>query len=471
MLPSRRDIRYAKDHMVAKYDAIILGAGQAGRPLAQELAKRGWKVALIEGDKLGGTCVNTGCTPSKTLIASARAAYIARRSFDFGIRTGKVHVDFPKVMSRVERVVEQFRDSIKSSLDSLNNLDVYYEYGSFEGPGRVRVGDTVIEADRIYINTGARPKMPTIPGLDEAGALDTESILRLRELPKRLIVLGGGYVGVEYAQAFQRLGSAVTIIDRRLSLLSREDTDISEAMRDLLEGEGIRVLLNTETEHIHKTDNGIRITLKGRNAPNSIRGTHLLVALGRTPNVEKLNLESAGIKQDADGYIVVDDQLRTTIDGVWALGDVNGRGAFTHTSWDDQLVILAQLDGKRKNAAQRVPIYAVYSDPPLGRVGMSEQEVRESGKKALMAVMPMSSVGRAIERDETHGLMKVLVDAKSNKFLGAAIFGIGGDDVVHTIAELMYANAPFTVMQEGVHIHPTVSELLPTLLGKLEPLK
>jgi pyruvate/2-oxoglutarate dehydrogenase complex dihydrolipoamide dehydrogenase (E3) component len=333
------------------------------------------------------------------------------------------------------------------------------------------VGDKVIEADNIYINTGARPKMPEIPGLAQADPLDTESILQLRELPKRLIILGGGYIGVEYAQAFQRLGSAVTIIDRGPNLLSREDTDISQAMRDLLEGEGVRVLMNADVKHVQKTDKGISITLMGRNAPKSIRGTHLLVAAGRTPNVEKLNLDAAGIKQDTDGYIVVDDQLRTSSDGIWAMGDVNGRGAFTHTSWDDQLVVLAQLDGNKKNAGQRVPIYAVYSDPPLGRVGMSEREVRESGKKALMAVMPMSSVSRAIERDETHGLMKVLVDAKSNRFLGAAIFGIGGDEVIHTIAELMYADAPFTVMQEGVHIHPTVSELLPTLLGKLEPLK
>lgn len=456
---------------MAKYDAIIIGAGQAGRPLAQELAKRGWKVAMAEGDRLGGTCVNTGCTPSKTLIASARAAHVARRAAELGIHTGKVRVDFEKVMNRVQDVVSGFRDSITSSLDELKSLDVYPNYASFEGPHHVRVGDKLLESDRIYINTGARPKMPDIRGLAESGALDTETLLKLRQRPKRLIILGGGYVGVEYAQAFQRLGSAVTIIDRGPHLLSREDTDVSEAMRDLLEGEGVRVLLNTDIKEVRKTAGGVSISLEGRNSPESVRGTHLLAALGRTPNTEKLNLAAAGITQDDRGFIEVDDQLRTSADGVWALGDVNGRGAFTHTSWDDHLIALDGIDGKAANLSNRVPIYAVYSDPPLGRVGMTEQEVRESGKKALMAVMPMSSVGRAIERDETHGFMKVLVDAKSKKFLGAAIFGISGDEVIHTIAELMYADAPYTVMQEGVHIHPTVSELLPTLLGKLEPLK
>jgi pyruvate/2-oxoglutarate dehydrogenase complex dihydrolipoamide dehydrogenase (E3) component len=460
-----------KGGTVKRYDAIIIGSGQAGRPLAQELAKRGMKIALAEGDKLGGTCVNTGCSPSKTLIASARAAYVARRSSDFGVHTGKVRVDFGAVMRRVDSVVEQFRNSIKSSFDDLKTVDIYSEYASFESPRTVRVGDTIIEADRIYINTGARPKMPDISGLAEADALDTESILKLHKLPKHLIILGGGYIGVEYGQAFQRLGSSVTIIDRGPHLLSHEDEDISEEMRQLLEGEGIRVLLNTKIQAVQKTPAGVSISLKGRNSPRSIRGTHVLVALGRAPNTEELNLPAAGIELDDNGFIAVDDQLRTSADGVWAMGDVNGRGAFTHTSWDDQLVVLAQMDGKKKTAAQRVPIYAVYSDPPLGRVGMTEKEVRESGKKALMAVMPMSSVGRAIERDETHGLMKVLVDAKSNRFLGAAIFGIGGDEVIHTIAELMYADAPFTVMKDGVHIHPTVSELLPTLLGKLEPLK
>jgi pyruvate/2-oxoglutarate dehydrogenase complex dihydrolipoamide dehydrogenase (E3) component len=461
----------AKDRTVAKYDAIIIGAGQAGRPLAQEFAKRGWKVALAEGGKLGGTCINTGCSPSKTLIASARAAYVARRSADFGIHTGNIRVDFAKVMDRVHRVVDRFRDSIKSSLDELKTLDIYHNYASFEGSKRVRVGDEIIESERIYINTGARPKMPDIPGLDDAGALDSESILELRELPKRLVILGGGYVGVEYAQAFRRLGSAVTIIDRGPQLLSREDADIGEAMRDLLEGEGIRVLLNTEVKQVRKTAKDISVTLTGRDAPKSVRGTHILVALGRAPNTEKLNLKAAGIKQGADGYIAVDNQLRTNVDGIWALGDVNGRGAFTHTSWDDHLIVLSGLDGKHKDLSERVPIYAIYSDPPLGRVGMSENEVRKDGRDALMAVMPMSKVGRAIERDETHGLMKVLVDAKTDKFLGASIFGTGGDEVIHTIAELMYADAPFTVMRDGVHIHPTVSELLPTLLGKLEPLK
>lgn len=454
-----------------KYDAIVIGAGQAGRPLAQELAKRGWKVALAEGDKLGGTCVNTGCTPSKTLIASARAAHVARHAAELGVHTGEVRVDFDQVMKRVHHIVDGFRKSIKESVAALETLDVYHDYASFEGPKCVRVGDKLIEADRIYLNTGTQPRMPDIPGLADAGTLDTESLLKLKALPERLIILGGGYIGVEYAQAFQRFGSAVTIIDHGSQLLSHEDADIAAEMAELLEEEGVRILLNTEVEQVTKTPQGIRAALKGGHSPDWVIGTHLLAATGRVPNTERLNLSAAGIKQDTDGYIVVDDHLQTNIDGIWAMGDVNGRGAFTHTAWDDQLIVLSGLDGGSKAVSDRLPIYAIYSDPPVGRVGMSETDVRKDGRAARMAVMPMSSVGRAIERGETRGLMKILIDAKTDKFLGATIFGIGGDEVIHTIAELMYADAPYRVMEQGVHIHPTVSELLPTLLGKLEPLK
>jgi pyruvate/2-oxoglutarate dehydrogenase complex dihydrolipoamide dehydrogenase (E3) component len=453
-----------------KYDAIIIGAGQAGQPLATKLAKRGWAVALIEGDAVGGSCINYGCTPSKTLIASARVAHVARRAADFGVRSGAIRVDFGQVMRRVHSVVDQFRTSSESSLNELQSLTLYRSYASFEAPSRVRVGHDVLEAERIFINTGARPAMPDIPGLCDVEALDYHSILTLTALPKRLIVLGGGYVGIEYAQAFRRLGSAVTIVDSGPQLLSREDRDIADEMRRVLEAEGVRVILNARAAGVRPARNGLTVSLTGRHAPRSVSGTHLFVATGVAPNTERLNLAAADVQTDEDGYVIVDGTLRTTAPGVWALGEVNRQGAFTHTSWDDHLIALDSLFGGPKTAAGRTPIYAVYTDPPLGRVGSTETEVRASGRAAQMAVMPMSSVGRAIERDETAGMMKVLVDGDNGQFLGAAILGIGGDEVIHTIADLMYAKAPAAVMKDAVHIHPTVSELLPTLLGKLEPL-
>lgn len=453
-----------------KYDAIIIGAGQAGVPLARKFAKRGWTVAVAEGNKLGGSCVNYGCTPSKTLIASARAAYMARRGPDFGVQSGKIRIDFKTVMKRVHKVVENSRSGIESSFNDLENVTLYREYASFESATRVRVGKEVIEAPRIFINTGSRAAMPDIPGLDLVDPLDNVSILDLEAVPKRLVVIGGGYVGVEYAQAFQRLGSDVTIVDHGGQLLSHEDADIAEHVKGILENEGVRVILNAKVTRLKKTANGVSVSLKGDDVPKTVSGTHVLAALGRVPNTDRLNLEAAGLETDDDGFIPVDGQMRTKVDGIWALGDVNGRGAFTHTSWDDHLAALAGIDGGEKTADGRPTIYAVYCDPPLGRVGIGEAEARESGKNVQMATMPMSSVSRAIERDETQGMMKVLVDADTKQFLGAALLGIGGDEVIHTIADQMYAQAPYTVIENGVHIHPTVTELLPSLLGKLKPL-
>lgn len=454
-----------------KYDAIIIGSGQAGFPLAGELTSRGWKVALAEGGDLGGTCINTGCSPTKTVIASARAAYIARRGADFGVKTGPIQIDFPKVISRAEAIIEQFRGGVEGWLTGIDNLTIYRHFATFEGPNKVRVGDEVIESERIYINTGARSFAPPIPGLNQVDYLDNTNILKLKTLPEHLVVIGGGYIGLEYAQAFRRFGSRVTIIELSHQIMGREDADIAEVALNLMREEGINVLLNTKTTLVQQREGEIQVNVESDGQAQQISGSHLLVAVGRKPNSDKLALDKAGVDVNERGYIIVDDHLQTNVPGIWALGDVNGRGAFTHTSWNDYEIVTDNLDGGERKVSDRIPVYGVYVDPPLGRVGMSEQEVRASGRKALIGIKQMSSVSRAIERDETHGLMKVLVDAESGHFLGAAIFGIGGDEIVHSIIDLMYAQVPYTVMKNAVHVHPTVSELLPTLLGELQPMK
>lgn len=453
-----------------KYDAIIIGSGQAGFPLAGALTSRGWKVALAEGGAIGGTCINTGCSPTKTVIASARAAHVARRGVDFGVQTGPITIDFAKVMARKEKIVQQFRSGVENWLTGIENLTIYRHFASFEGDHQVRVGDQIIESDRIYINTGARSFVPPIPGINDVPYLDNVSILQLEAIPKHLIVVGGGYIGLEYAQAFRRFGSDVTVIEMGAQIMGREDADIALAALELMESEGIRVLLKTKTTRVEKTETGVRVHVETDGTAESLEGSHLLLAVGRKPNSDRLSLDKAGIQTDGRGYIIVDDQLQTNVSGVFALGDVNGRGAFTHTSWNDHEIILDNLDGGSRKVSDRITVYGVYIDPPVGRVGMSEQDARASGKKVLMGVKPMSHIARAKERDETTGLMKVLVDAENGQFLGAAIFGIGGDEIVHSIIDLMYAKAPYTVMKNAVHVHPTVSELLPTLLGELKPL-
>lgn len=453
-----------------RYDAIIIGSGQAGTPLAKALADKGWKVAVAEGQHVGGTCINYGCTPTKTLIASARVAHLARRGADYGVHTGAVSVDFARVMERQKNVVRQFRSGSERRL-SHDNITLYRDYAQFEAPKRVRVGDDVIEAERIYINTGARPVAPSLSRLDTVPYLDNHSILDLDILPEHLVIIGGGYIGLEYAQAFRRFGSAVTIIERSQQIMGREDTDIAQAAVCILENEGIQIFTQAETQQVEKRGSSIAVTVERDGQTQVVTGSHLLVAVGRRPNSDRLNLEKAGVHVDDRGYITVDDHLQTNVPGIWALGDVNGRGAFTHTSYNDFEIVLDNLNGGVRKLSDRIPTYAVYMDPPLGRVGMSEQEVRQSGRKALMAVMPMEHVARAIERGETQGLMKVLVDAETEQILGAAIFGIEGDEAIHTFTDLMYANASYTAMKNAVHIHPTVTELLPTLLGYLQPLE
>jgi len=452
------------------YDAIIIGSGQAGFPLAGALTDKGWKVALAEGGRIGGTCINYGCSPTKTIIASAHAVHQARRAADYGFSTGPISVDLAAVMARKDRVVERFHGGGENWLTSIPNLTIYRGFAAFESPNQVRVGDDVLQSDRIYINTGTRPTPPEIPGLASAGYLTNVTALDLKTVPDHLVILGGGYVAVEYAQAFRRFGSQVTIVQRGPQLLSQEDADIAGAALSILEAEGVEVILNAQAEHAGDADGVKLLTVRVDGQTRQVSSSHLMVATGRRPNSDRLGLENAGVQTDGRGYIQVDDHLQTNIPGIWALGDINGQGAFTHTSYNDFEIALDNINGRQRKLSDRILTYGVYLDPPLGRVGMTEKQVRESGRKALVGCKPMSHISRAIERDETQGFMKVLVDAEDKTFLGAAIFGIGGDEIVHAITDLMYTKAPYTVMKNAVHIHPTVSELLPTLLGELQPL-
>ncbi|MDZ4763794.1 MAG: FAD-containing oxidoreductase [Chloroflexota bacterium] len=455
----------------SRFDAIIIGTGQAGVPLAQNLTGRGWRVAIAEGGAFGGTCVNNGCTPTKTMIASARVAHLARRGAEFGVRTGEISIDFAAVMARKDKIVGDSRGGIEKAFDKNKLLTVYRAFAQFEasavGVHRVRVGDDVIEAPRVYLNTGARATIPPIPGLRDVDFLDNQSLLDLKSLPRHLIIIGGGYIGLEFAQAFRRFGSDVTIIEPGAHVMAREDADIATAARDVLLGEGIDIRLKTRAAGVVQRGGDIVVTTDGG---TEIVGTQLLVAVGRTPNSDKLGLDAAGVVSDDKGFITVDDGLQTNVPGIWALGDVNGRGAFTHTSYNDYEIVVDNLDGGTRKVSDRIPVYAMFIDPPLARVGMSEGEARASGLNVLLGTLQMRTIGRAKERGETAGLIKVLIDADTERFLGASALGIDADEWVHGIIDLMYADAPYTVMKNAVHIHPTISELLPTLLGKLKPL-
>ncbi|HEY8576070.1 MAG TPA: FAD-containing oxidoreductase [Devosia sp.] len=459
--------------MSEQFDAIVIGAGQSGPFLAARLAEAGRKVALVEREHLGGTCVNDGCTPTKTLVASARAAWTVRRAGDLGVRVGgPITVDMKAVKARKDKVVGASIKSLTDWVASLKTLEFIKGAGSFVSPTEVAVGKRRLMAPQIFINTGASATVPDWPGIHSVPYLTNSSMMQLDTLPGHLIIAGASYVGLEFAQMYARFGAKVTVIERGPRPASREDEDISAAIRSILEAEGVTFLFDTTIEAVAKAGHGILLSLQTGKKRASVEGTHFLVALGRTPNTAGLNLGAAGLATDARGFIPVDDHLRTKVDGIWAMGDVNGRGAFTHTSYNDfEVVANNVLDGGKRSIKGRIPVYGLFIDPPLGRIGMSEAEVRQSGKKALMAVMPMSKVARARERSETQGLMKVLVDARSKQILGAAILGIGGDEVVHSLLQLMAAGTPYTTMMETVHIHPTVSELLPTLLGGLKPLE
>ena len=458
--------------MPERYDAIVIGTGQAGSPLAVRLANAGRKTAIIERKLIGGTCVNVGCIPTKTLIASARAVHVARRGADFGVTIGgEIGVDMARVKARKDVVVGQSNQGVTGWINRTANLTLVQGQARFEGPRRIRVNGTLLEAEQIFINVGGRATIPRMPGLAEVPYLTNTSMMEVDFLPEHLLVIGGSYIGLEFAQMYRRFGSRVTVIEMAPRLIAREDEEVSAAVQTILEAEGIAFRLNAECLSISRHGDGVAVHVSCEREPRNIVGSHVLLAVGRVPNTDDLGLEEAGIKTDAHGYITVDDELRTSIPGVWALGDVNGRGAFTHTSYNDYEIVAANLlDNDRRRVSDRILAYALFVDPPLGRVGMTEREVRASGRKALVGKMMMTRVGRARERSETQGFMQILVDAETKHILGASMLGTEGDEAIHCILEVMAAGAPYTAMQRTMHIHPTVSELIPTLLGDLRPL-
>jgi pyruvate/2-oxoglutarate dehydrogenase complex dihydrolipoamide dehydrogenase (E3) component len=454
------------------YDAIIIGTGQAGPSLADRLSGAGMKVAVVERGLVGGTCVNTGCTPTKAMVASAYAAHLARRAADFGIvLDGPVQVDMKRVKARKDAVSGASRSSVEQRLRSMPNCTFYQGSARFRSPQEVSVGTALLTAPKIFLNVGTRPRVPAMPGLDQVDYLTNSTMVNIDFVPEHLLILGGSYVGLEFGQMFRRFGSEVTIVEMGPRLLQREDEDISLALQEILEREGIHLRLNAECISIARQGNQITLELNCQTGARSATGTHLLLAVGRTPNTDDLGLDQAGVVRDKHGYTLVDDQLRTNVPGVWALGDCNGRGAFTHTAYNDFEIVAANLlDQESRRISDRIQAYALYIDPPLGRAGLTEAQVRATGKPALTAKRPMTRVARAVEKGETQGFMKVLVDRDSKQILGAAILGTGGDEAIHCLLDGMYTQAPCTVLQRAMHIHPTVSELIPTLLQDLKPL-
>jgi pyruvate/2-oxoglutarate dehydrogenase complex dihydrolipoamide dehydrogenase (E3) component len=463
--------------MPTHFDAIVIGAGQAGPSLAGRLTQSGRSVAFIERKLFGGTCVNTGCTPTKALVASAYVAQKARTANAYGVTVpGAVSVDMKAVKARKDQIVLNSRNGVEKYLRGMQNCTVFTDHAQFQSPKEIRVGDNLLSAEEIFINVGGRAVVPDFPGVDSIPWMDNVGILELDTLPRHLVVVGGSYVGLEFAQIYRRFGSEVTIIEKSSRLVSREDEDVSAAIKAFLEKEGITVRLNAECIHLEPHGNDIAVGVNCPDDGSDSIGSHVLLAVGRRPNTDDLGLDRAGIKHDERGYITVDDQLRTSVPGIWALGDCNGRGAFTHTAYNDYEIVAANLldyavpDQAPRRVSDRIPCYALYTDPPLGRVGLTEDEVRKSGKPALIGTRPMTRVSRAIEKGETEGFIKVLVDANSKQILGASILGTGGDEAIHCIIDTMYARAPYTNIQRAVHIHPTVSELLPTVFGDLKPL-
>ena len=459
--------------MERSFDAVVIGAGQAGPFLAARLAGAGKKVALVERKLIGGTCVNAGCTPTKAMVASAKAAFTVASAGAHGVVTsGPMRVDLRAVKARKSAIVAASHDGLESWLGGLAGLTVVRGSGRLESPTRVRVGDQVLNAEHVFLNVGGRPRRPDFPGVGDVPYLTSTTILDLDEVPEHLLVVGGSYIGLEFAQMFRRFGAEVTVVERGAQLLPHEDLDVSDEIRATLEAEGIRFRLAAECIGLHRRDGqlGVRVSCAS-GAPDEL-GSHVLLAVGREPNTHDLGLEAAGVKMDARGFIVVDDQLRTNVPGIWALGDCNGRGAFTHTSYNDFEIVAANLlDGASRRVSDRVPAYALYIDPPVAHVGMNESQVRQSGRKALIAKRPMTKVSRAVEKGETRGFMKVLVDAETREILGATIFGVGGDEAVHTVLAAMTAKQKADVIANATFIHPTVAELLPTVIQSLKPME
>jgi pyruvate/2-oxoglutarate dehydrogenase complex dihydrolipoamide dehydrogenase (E3) component len=453
-----------------RFDAIIIGTGQAGPSMAARFAGAGKTVAIIERHKFGGTCVNTGCTPTKTLVASAYAIHVARRGAEYGFDIGDLRVDMKRVKARKDAASTSSSKGVEEWLRGTANCTVIQGQARFQSSNAVVVNDEVLEAGKIFINVGARASVPEMPGIHDVPFLNNSSIMDIDFLPGHFIIVGGSYVGLEFAQIYRRLGSEVTIVEMGPRLIGREDEDVSQAVLEILEAEGIHVRLNAKCISLAKRDGGIAVGLTCEEGPPEVVGTHVLLAVGRTPNTSDLGLDEAGVATDHRGYITVDDQLQTNVPGIWALGDCNGRGAFTHTSYNDYEIVADNLfNADHRRVSDRIQAYALYIDPPLGRCGMTDAEIRKSGRRALAAKYPMTQVSRAYEKGETQGFIKISVDAETKLILGAAILGVGGDEVIHVLLDVMYAKAPYTVIQRAMHIHPTVAEYLPIILAKLEP--
>ncbi len=452
------------------FDAIIIGTGQAGPPLAARFAAAGKTVAIIERHKFGGTCVNTGCIPTKTLVASAYAIHIASRGTEYGFSIGDMRVDMKRVKARKDAASARSNKGVEEWLRGMANCTVIQGHARFRSPNTVVVNDEVLQAEKIYINVGGRASVPDMPGVHDVPFLNNSSMMDIDSLPGHLVIVGGSYVGLEFAQIYRRLGSEVTIVEMGPRLIGREDEDISQAVREILEAEDIQIRLNAKCISLAKHVGGVAVGMDCSDDPKEVTGTHVLLAVGRVPNTSDLGLEKAGVATDNRGYIAVDDQLQTNVPGIWALGDCNGHGAFTHTSYNDYEIVADNLfNADHRRLSDRIQAYALYIDPPLGRCGMTDAQVRKSGRRALAVKYPMSKVSRAYEKGEMQGFMKICVDAETKQILGAAILGVGGDEVIHVLLDIIYAKAPYTVIQRAMHIHPTVSEYLPTILGKLEP--
>ncbi len=454
------------------YDIIWLGTGQSIGTLAPQISAAGKSLAIIEGGKFGGTCVNYGCTPTKTLVAGARTAFMVRRAGDFGVKVDDFYVDFEKAMERQKANRAKSSAGMEDWLTNMDGVDVYKAYGEFVDEHTIKAGNDTIRGDAIVINTGAKPRQPDIPGLDEVDWLDNEKLLDLDEKPDHLVIIGGSYIGMEFGQIFRRFGSNVTILERKPHLVFREDKDIADAVNDIMQNEGISVELGMDVQKVAAAKNGVKVTFEQNGDSKTVQGTHLLVGAGRIPNTDGLNLDAAGVETDDRGRIPVNDTVQTNVPHIYALGDVNPYGAFTHTSVNDGEIFWDHYtgDGDRK-LSMRNSIYAMYIDPPLGRVGLSENQARQSGRNILMATMPMSSVARAVEKDETDGLIKILVDEETEEFVGAAVLGTGGDEVISVIAAFMMTGQSYKTFRKAVLPHPTVAENLPFLLDQLERLE
>ena len=452
------------------HDAIVIGSGQGGVPLATNLADQGWSVALIEKGEVGGSCINYGCTPTKTMISSARMAHYARVAPEFGIHPGEIKVDMAAVVARKNEIVDSFRSGVLEQIDSSPNVTLYHGHGRFTAPHQVGINGETLKSDKIFINTGTRPRFPALPGLDQVEVLTNRNIMDLQELPAHLIALGGSYLGLEFGQMFRRLGSEVTVVEMSDRIAAREDAEISDSLREALEAEGMKFHLGSTATKVEKTADGLEVTVKKKDGTTErIEGTHLLMSIGQVPNSDDLGLDKAGIATDKNGYIQHNGKLETNIPGIWVLGDVKGGPAFTHVSYDDYLVIFDNLvNGKNRTIDNRVVPYALYTDPELGRFGLTEREARAKGYRLKIGSLPMSHIARAIERGETRGLMKIVINADNDRILGATILGADGGELVQTLMTLMRANAPYTLFENAMFIHPTLTEGFFALMANVE---